>query len=72
MSDDKHFFVQELANRIPTELLPKKQSWSKLLSAVTQLKVERNNAIMEVIELQDENERLKKTIKDRDYWRSKD
>lgn len=54
---DKHFWVKDICNRLPTELLPKTPSWSALLSAVTQLKTERNNAIAEA-------ERLKDAIKE--------
>lgn len=64
---DKHFWVKDICNRLPTELLPKTPSWSALLSAVTQLKTERNNAIAE-------NERLKKRVKELedalDVWQS--
>jgi len=37
--------AKQLANRLPTELLPKIKSCAALLTAVTQLKTERNNAI---------------------------
>lgn len=52
---DSHFFVTDIANRLPGELLPEKQTWSAMLSAVTQLKNERNNALCRV----DEIEKLK-------------
>lgn len=44
--------AKQLANRLPIELVPKSPSCAQLLSAVTQLKTERNNAIAE-------NDRLK-------------
>ena len=37
--------AKQLAARIPTELLPKIKSCDALLTAVSQLKIERNNAI---------------------------
>jgi len=37
--------AKQLAARIPTELLPKTKSCAALLTAVSQLKIERNNAI---------------------------
>jgi len=37
--------AKQLAARIPTELLPKTKSCDALLTAVSQLKTERNNAI---------------------------
>ena len=42
---DRHFFITDIANRLPADLLPEKQTWSSLLSAVTRMKTERNNAI---------------------------
>jgi len=43
MSKDSHFWVKDIYNRLPIELLPKSASWSELLSAVSLLKTERNN-----------------------------
>ena len=47
LDKDSHFFVSDVANRLPTELLPETKSWSALLAAITQLKTERNNALIE-------------------------
>lgn len=44
--------AKQLADRLPTELLPKTKSCAALLSAVTQLKTERNNALERVAELE--------------------
>lgn len=44
--------AKQLADRLPTELLPKTKSCAALLSAVTQLKVERNNAMQRANELE--------------------
>ena len=52
---DSHFWVSDIVKRLPVELLPKNPSWSALLSAVTKLKTERNNALCE-------SERLRKAI----------
>lgn len=54
---DSHFWVSDVVKRLPVELLPKDPSWSSLLTAITQLKTERNNAIAEA-------ERLKDAIKE--------
>lgn len=54
---DSHFWVSDVVKRLPIELLPKVPSWSSLLTAITQLKTERNNAIAEA-------ERLKDAIKE--------
>lgn len=53
MAKDNHFFVADVANRLPTELLPKTQSWSALLSAITQLKTERNKYGMRIFALEE-------------------
>ena len=42
---------KQLANRLPTELLPEIESCSALLTAVTRLKTERNNAIADSLRL---------------------
>jgi len=42
---------KQLANRLPTELLPEIESCSALLTAVTQLKTERNNAMADSLRL---------------------
>jgi hypothetical protein len=52
---DSHFWVSDIVKRLPVELLPENPSWSALLSAVTKLKTERNNALCE-------SERLRKAI----------
>ena len=52
---DQHFWIKDVVNRLPIELLPKVPTWSSLLTAITQLKTERNNAI-------DEAERLKESF----------
>ncbi len=44
---DSHFWVRDVINRLPVELLPKTPSWPALLTALTQLKTERNNALAE-------------------------
>ena len=54
---DSHLWVSDVVKRLPVELLPKDPSWSSLLTAITQLKTERNSAIAEA-------ERLKNAIKD--------
>ncbi len=54
---DSHFWVSDVAKRLPVELLPKNPTWSALLIAITQLKTERNNAIAET-------EHLKAAIKE--------
>lgn len=54
---DSHFWVSDVVKRLPIELIPKVPSWSSLLTAITQLKTERNNAIAEL-------ERLKDAIKE--------
>lgn len=54
---DSHFWVSDVVKRLPVELLPKDPSWQSLLTAITQLKTERNNAIAEA-------ERLKDAIKE--------
>ena len=48
---DSHFWINDVANRLPNALVPKTKSWSALLSAITQLKTERNNAMIEAEEL---------------------
>ena len=53
MSKENHFFIKDVSNRLPTELLPKNASWSALLSAITQLKTERNNALERVADMQE-------------------
>lgn len=45
---DHHFWIDDVANRLPTALLPKVKTWSSLLSAITQLKTERNNALEKI------------------------
>lgn len=50
--NDDHFFVTDIANRLPSELLPKKQTWSAMLSSVTKLKTERNNALCALAEFE--------------------
>jgi len=42
---------KQLANRLPTELLPEIEICSALLTAVTQLKTERNNAMADSLRL---------------------
>ncbi|MGB0662824.1 MAG: hypothetical protein ACPGMR_03440 [Pontibacterium sp.] len=51
-NSDDHFWVGDVARRLPIEMLPKTQSWSSLLSAITQLKTQRNNLLDEVGELE--------------------
>ncbi len=58
---DSHFWIKDVINRLPTELLPKVPTWSNILSAITQLKTERNNAICRVKELESA---IRKTIDD--------
>lgn len=45
---DSHFWVSDVVKRLPIELIPSTPSWSALLTAITQLKVERNNALAEL------------------------
>lgn len=44
--------AKQLADRLPAELLPENPTWPALLSAITQLKTERNNALVRVEELE--------------------
>jgi hypothetical protein len=44
--------AKQLADRLPQELLPKTKSCSALLSAVSQLKTDRNNALIRVKEFE--------------------
>ena len=45
MTEDKHFWIKEVINRLPSDLVPENQSWQSVLTALTQLKTERNNLI---------------------------
>lgn len=58
---DSHFWVSDVVKRLPIELLPEVPSWSSLLTAITQLKTERNNAICRAEELESA---IRKTIDD--------
>mgnify|MGYP000406846016 CR=1 FL=1 len=59
---DQHFWIKDVANRLPTEFLPKTRSWSALLTAITQLKAERNNAMARCADLEVKNERLTREL----------
>lgn len=59
---DSHFWIKDVASRLPHELLPKVQTWSKLLSAITRLKAERNNALIELKAAKRQVERLQKAV----------
>jgi len=39
--------LDQIARRLPTELVPKRLTSASLLAAISQLKVERNNAVVE-------------------------
>jgi len=49
---DQHFWIKDVINRLPNGLVPRNQTWSATLTAVAQLKTERNNAILRVQELE--------------------
>jgi len=44
--------AKQIADRLPQDLLPKTKSCSSLLTAVSQLKTDRNNALLRVDELE--------------------
>lgn len=63
---DKQICTMDLANRLPFELLPKKPTWPKLLSAVTRLKIERNRAEYELINAKARIEQLEGELSQND------
>ena len=56
---DEHFWIEDVINRLPSELVPDKRDWSSVLTALTKLKTERNNAVVERNELAAQVERLR-------------
>lgn len=56
---DEHFWIDDVINRLPSGLIPESKDWSSVLSALTKLKTERNNAIAERNELAAQVERLR-------------
>lgn len=60
---DEHFWIDDVINRLPSGLIPESKDWSSVLSALTKLKTERNNAIAERNELAAQVERLKGMLK---------
>lgn len=56
---DEHFWIEDVINRLPSELVPDKRDWSSVLTALTKLKTERNNAVVERNELAAHVERLR-------------
>ena len=56
---DEHFWIEDVINRLPNELVPDVKDWPSLLSALTKLKTERNNAVVERNELAAQVERLR-------------
>lgn len=56
---DEHFWIEDVINRLPSELVPDKTDWSSVLTALTKLKTERNNAVVERNELSAQVERLR-------------
>jgi len=67
---DSQFWIKDVANRLPHELLPKVQTWSKLLSAITRLKTERNNALIDLKECESQCDALSVKLKQYQklYW----
>lgn len=61
---DGHFWIKDVINRLPVELLPKIPTWSNLLSSITQLKTERNNAVTDLEEANKVIRRLEKRASD--------
>ncbi|MGB0662827.1 MAG: hypothetical protein ACPGMR_03455 [Pontibacterium sp.] len=51
-----HFWIDidDVARRLPIEMLPKPQTWPSLLTTISRLKTERNNLLEEVEELKEE------------------
>ena len=45
MTENQLFWVKEVINRLPSDLVPENQSWQSVLRVLTQLKTERNNLI---------------------------
>ncbi len=69
---DEHFWIEDVINRLPSELVPDKRDWSSVLTALTKLKTERNNAVVERNELAAQVERLRcaliESADDIDEW----
>lgn len=51
---DEHFWIKDVVNRLQSELVPKNKSWSAVLTAITQLKAERNCAMLQVHDLKED------------------
>lgn len=51
---DEHFWIEDVASRLPKDLVPADKSWSSVLPAIEQLKAERDNAMMQVSELKED------------------
>ena len=61
---DSHFWIKDVINRLPSELLPKVPTWSNILSAITRLKTERAIALIEMKEAKKAVQRLEKRASD--------
>ena len=65
---DEHFWIDDVINRLPSGLIPESKDWSSVLSALTKLKTERNNAIAERDELAAQVERLRCAYNSAKTW----
>ena len=65
---DEHFWIEDVINRLPSELVPDKRDWSSVLTALTKLKTERNNAVVERNELSAHVERLRGAYNSAKTW----
>lgn len=71
MAKDNHFFfVTDVANRLPAELLPKTMSWSALFSAIAKLKTERDKYGMRIFALEEALDDLLCVAEKCDNWDS--
>ena len=61
---DSHFWIKDVISRLPIELLPEVPTWGSLLTAITQLKAERNNALLQVADLKKDLDATRKQISD--------
>lgn len=68
MEKDERFWVEDVINRLPSELVPDKKDWYSVLSALTKLKTERNNAVVELNELAAQVERLRGAYNSAKTW----